>query len=67
MLSLVLVYCLASDPHQCQERRPVFAEPLTSMTCLIHGQLAGAEYVRQHPDWRLSGWRCEVGRVPAPA
>lgn len=61
MIEMVLVYCLAAAPAKCQEQRPVFEEPLTAMGCLIGAQETAQKWLAEHPDWQLSGWRCETG------
>ena len=59
MIELVIVYCLVGDPKQCQEQRPLFEQPLTPMSCLMGAELTAADYVKEHPTWKLAGWRCE--------
>jgi hypothetical protein len=59
MIELVLVYCLVADAKSCMEQRPVFEEPLSGMACMINAQRMALQYVAEHPEWQLSGWRCE--------
>ena len=61
MATLILIFCLSSDQTHCVEQRPIYEEPLSMTTCMIRGQFAGAEYVRDHPEWRLAEWRCAIG------
>jgi hypothetical protein len=62
MIEMVLVYCMIGDPAQCIEQRPVFEDPLTAMACMMSAQTVAVEYVRDHPNWTLSGWRCEMNK-----
>lgn len=70
MVQLVLLFCLLDGSH-CVERRPVFDEPLTLIGCMVGGQRAGAQFLENHADlagrYRLSSWRCELGRRPERA
>lgn len=67
MVQLVLLFCLL-DGTRCVERRPIFVEPLTLMGCMVGGQRAAAQFLETHADltgrYRLSSWRCEMGRPP---
>jgi hypothetical protein len=58
MAALVLVFCLASAPGDCQEERPLFAD-MSLMSCLVQGQRYASDWLADHPKWTLSGWRCE--------
>jgi hypothetical protein len=70
MVELVLVFCLL-DGSRRVERRPVFDQPLTLMGCMVGGQRAGAQFLDNHAEltgrYRLSSWRCEMGRPPERA
>ena len=68
MIELVLVYCLATEPDRCLERREVREQVGSPIECALKAQTTGQSYVVSHPNYRLSGWRCEVDRpreVPA--
>ncbi|HVJ54097.1 MAG TPA: hypothetical protein VM689_16640 [Aliidongia sp.] len=62
MIELVLVYCLVADADRCIEQRPVFEEPLSGMACMMTAQRVALQYVAEHPDYKLSGWRCELDK-----
>lgn len=66
MIELVLTFCLATTapgaPEACITQRPLLAEELTRMSCLIAGPQLGAELVQQHPGYRFAGWKCEIGQ-----
>ena len=44
--------------------RDIPEEPLTAASCLLNAQQMAIEYVREHPAWQLSGWRCERDKPP---
>ena len=62
MIELVLVYCLSTEPDRCVERREVREEVGSALECALKAQTTGHNYVTSHPRFRLSGWRCEVGK-----
>jgi hypothetical protein len=67
MINLVVIYCLSSGPEQCVENRMPIDSPLP-MACMVAGQQAAQEYVREHPKYRLVRWKCEIDvprQVPA--
>ena len=66
MVQLVLVYCMIANASICTEKRPVFEQPLSLMSCMTSGEQTAATYVEEHPQWRLAKFRCEVG-VPQGA
>jgi len=57
MTALVLVFCLQSAPGSCIEERPVDALP--ALACMRQAQAYAANWLADHPKWRLSRWRCE--------
>jgi hypothetical protein len=66
MTALVLVFCLQSAPASCVEQRPI--EALAPFDCLMRAQSYAANWLADHPKWRLSRWRCEYNvprREPA--
>jgi hypothetical protein len=56
-MELVLLVCLAAAPLECQKVR-LAAEAVTPVGCLAQGLAAGAEWIGEHPDFRVAGWRC---------
>jgi hypothetical protein len=66
MVQLVVVYCMIANANVCTEKRPVFEQPLSLMSCMTSGEQTAATYLDEHPEWRLAKFRCEVG-VPAHA
>jgi hypothetical protein len=57
MTVLVLVFCLQSSPNSCIEQRPI--EEMAPMACIIQAQSYAANWLADHPKWRLARWRCE--------
>jgi hypothetical protein len=66
MVQLVVVYCMIANANVCTEKRPMFEQPLSLMACITSGQETAATYVKDHPQWRMAKFRCEVG-VPQSA
>ena len=33
----------------------------TQQVCLMDAERYAIAYVNEHPEWRLAGWRCEIG------
>lgn len=60
MVQLVLIYCLSKDPLSCIERRPMLEVSPSPMACLMAAQPLAAEYLAEHPAYKLSSWRCEI-------
>ena len=57
MAELILVFCLATAPANCQEEKPALAD-MSLMSCLVQGQQYAADWLAEHPKWTLAGWRC---------
>ncbi len=62
MIDLVLVYCLATSPDRCLERREPLAPPASLTACSLSAQTTAQDHVRSHPAYRLKTWRCEVDK-----
>jgi hypothetical protein len=58
LVSLVLVFCMASSSGTCTEARPV-TEDLSPMACMVRGQQVAQEWLADHPGWQLARVRCE--------
>jgi hypothetical protein len=65
-VTLSMVFCLVSDPTQCQTVNPLVPDdqPLTLSTCQVAGQIEGAKWVNDHPRHRLVRVRCALGNQP---
>ncbi len=60
MVTLILVVCLSGTPGVCHEEQPPI-DVTSAMSCLVQGQQLAAEWLEEHPKWRLEGWRCRLG------
>jgi hypothetical protein len=60
VVQLVLIYCLTKDALSCVERRPVLDVAPSPMACMMAAQPVAAQYLEEHPAYKLSSWRCEV-------
>ncbi len=60
MVQLVLIYCLSKDALSCVERRPVLDLDPSPMACMMAAQPLAAQYLEEHPAYRLNSWRCEI-------
>jgi hypothetical protein len=61
MAALVLVFCLVGSPTECQEQRPLLDDP-SLQACFVAAQPIAAEWISEHANWTLKGYRCEIGR-----
>ena len=64
---LILVFCLISDPKVCKEIRPDLSHifPIVEiLACQIMGKHIAAEWVEEHPNWRLHRITCRIGIPP---
>ena len=63
--ALFLVLSLCSPSGECRESRPIL-EPMSPIACVIAGQQAAADFLAEHPSYRIGGWRCERAiKLPA--
>lgn len=60
MIDLVIVYCLASNPKACVEKRVPMEDFGSPVACVTSAQQRAQEYLREHPKYKLSSWRCEI-------
>ncbi len=60
MIELVFVYCLATNPTSCVEKRDPFEDWSSPVECMTQAQLLAQEYLRAHPKEQLKRFRCEV-------
>jgi len=57
MIVLTLFLC-AIGPHRSCYEQVIPAQFDSAMECIIHGQQVAAEWMGDHPGYRLDGWRC---------
>jgi len=62
MIKIIAVLCSLSSPTDCHEQTVTtsdFAD--VSMTSCLMGAPQLAEWMKDHPDKRLAGWKCVIG------
>lgn len=59
MIELIFVACLSSAPADCQERSLLYTD-VTPMACMMGAQPELAKWVNQHPNMRISSWKCQM-------
>jgi hypothetical protein len=62
VIQLVLVYCLSADRLSCIEKRPIPEFPMSVMGCMVGAQPTAQDFLREHPNYMLSAWRCEINK-----
>lgn len=62
MVELVLTVCLLTSPTSCREEWPVFAGH-SLMACMTQAQFRAAQWIEQHPAYRLAKWRCQPAQA----
>ena len=68
MVQLVMTFCLVANSASCIEQRPMLEDVLSPMGCMAYAQPLASEFLRGHPAFRLTSWRCEIGKpVERPA
>jgi hypothetical protein len=60
MIELVLVYCLSADTTSCMEKRLPTEDFASPAECTMDAQMRAQDFLRDHPNYMLKGWRCEV-------
>ncbi|HWI25722.1 MAG TPA: hypothetical protein VN668_02050 [Stellaceae bacterium] len=65
MVTLVLIVCLSGSPSTCHEETPPI-DAINPMACMVQGQQIAAQWLEDHPKWRLDGWRCKFGPRQQP-
>jgi len=63
VFELVLTFCLASQPGQCWENTPIYMDVDSSQECAVRGELTAADITKQHPDWVLQKWVCDLPKA----
>ena len=59
MIELVFVACLVTVPDRCEEKALQFLD-VTPMACMMGAQPQLAQWVEQHPKWRIARWSCRT-------
>lgn len=58
MFHLFLTICLLTDPSRCKVEEVPFVEYTGANECMYQGQIKAAEYIKEHPDWKLVRYEC---------
>lgn len=57
MIELIFVVCLAASPTSCEDKAMQFPD-INVMTCTLGAQPQLAQWVNEHPGWRVQRWTC---------
>ncbi len=63
MFELILTVCLMGQPAYCKEERVALAERSGLTGCIWEGQLRAVDWVRDHPDWQIKRWTCDMPKA----
>jgi hypothetical protein len=59
MIELVFVACLSTATDRCEEQSLLFQD-MPMQVCTMRAQIALADWVGHHPDWKIEEWHCVV-------
>jgi hypothetical protein len=57
MIELAFIACLSAAPASCEDRALQFSN-ITLMACNFGAQPELAQWVNEHPGWRIQRWTC---------
>jgi len=64
MIHIILTLCRLSAPYECEQH---IVKTISMQGCMM-GLPANADFMKDYPQYRLAGWRCEMGeRMKVPA
>ena len=58
MLVLIMTVCSLASPNQCNEARLQFTDNVSLMQCMMQAPPYLAQWAGEHPDARITRWRC---------
>ena len=58
MLVLILTVCSLASPSHCNEARLQFTADESLTQCMMQAQPYMAQWAGEHPDARITRWRC---------
>ena len=64
MITLIVMFCLSLNQYMCYELRMVpddYRAIASPMECLRGGAVSGMQFVMQHQEYTVKGWRCNAG------
>lgn len=59
MVDLIVIVCSLAAPSVCQERHMLFESHGSLYTCMWEAQPFLAQWIGDHPDLRIAGFRCD--------
>lgn len=62
MLSIIISACLANDPNVCRDYRISVDESLDTQQCVMYAPPHFAQWIEEHPGWKIRRWRCTTGK-----
>ncbi len=63
MIEIVLSVCLLANPSDCKEiSLAQMGEKVTPYVCMFRGQVAASRWAEQHPNYKISKWKCGAAR-----
>jgi hypothetical protein len=58
MIDLVVLACTLANPSACQEYHLLFQSSGSLQSCMMQAQPTLAQWVAEHPKYRVARWRC---------
>ncbi|MGA0533171.1 hypothetical protein [Hansschlegelia sp. KR7-227] len=58
-VTIVLSVCLVANAATCRQERIEFTG--SPMACVVSAQPIVAEWGADHPEWRVTSWKCGRG------
>lgn len=58
MIELVFLACMTAAPDECREKVIKFLPAPAAALCMYQAQPELAAWATQHPDQRITRWRC---------
>lgn len=63
MITIIAVLCSLASPSDCREQVVTTSDfAQISMQACLMGAPQLAEWMKDHPDKRLAGWKCVLGK-----
>jgi hypothetical protein len=58
-IAIVFTVCALAHPDQCEERRLEYAWHGSLKQCVMGAQPYLAQWIGEHPQWRIMRYHCE--------
>jgi hypothetical protein len=59
MVDLILMVCMVEDARKCHDEHLYFESHGSLERCMFQAMPYMAEWARNHPQWRITGFHCE--------